>query len=136
RRKQLMIYTILLLVPAINLSSLTESRLRKRVDELGVRRAFGCTRSQLLGQLFGENLLVTLVGGVIGLILSVVFAFMFSSFLFSSSGTAPTIEIGMLVRPATFGLALLFCFLLNLLSTSVPAWKATRTNIVNALNKH
>lgn len=137
RRNRMMIYVILLLVPAINLSSLTESRLRKRVEELGVRRAFGCTRSQLLSQLFGENLLITIVGGILGLILSVVFAFMFSNFLFGGGGeVAPIIDLNMLVQPSTFVIALLFCFLLNLLSTGIPAWKATRTNIVNALNKH
>ncbi|WP_321517709.1 ABC transporter permease [uncultured Bacteroides sp.] len=30
--------------------------------------------------------------------------------------------------------AFLFCFLLNMLSAGIPAWKASRTNIVNALN--
>ncbi|MDE6110116.1 MAG: FtsX-like permease family protein, partial [Muribaculaceae bacterium] len=128
---------ILLLVPAINLSSLTESRLRRRVEELGVRRAFGCTRSRLMGQLFGESMIVTLVGGVIGLILSVTYAFLFSGFLFGQGkGPAPLIDLNMLLRPSTFALALLFCFILNLLSIGIPAWKATRTNIVNAINKH
>ena len=136
-RRQLIIFAILLLVPAINLSSLTESRLRRRVEELGVRRAFGCTRSRLLGQLFGESMIITVLGGIIGLILSVAYAFIFSNFLFAQGfGPKPLINLGMLLRPATFGFALLFCFILNLLSTGVPAWKATRTNIVNAINKH
>ena len=136
-RRQLIIFAILLLVPAINLSSLTESRLRSRVEELGVRRAFGCTRSRLLGQLFGESMIITVLGGIIGLILSVAYAFIFSNFLFAQGfGPKPLINLGMLLRPATFGFALLFCFILNLLSTGVPAWKATRTNIVNAINKH
>lgn len=136
-RRQLIIFAILLLVPAINLSSLTDSRLRRRVEELGVRRAFGCTRSRLLGQLFGESMIITVLGGIIGLILSVAYAFIFSNFLFAQGfGPKPLINLGMLLRPATFGFALLFCFILNLLSTGVPAWKATRTNIVNAINKH
>lgn len=136
-RRRFIIYAILLLVPAINLSSLTESRLRRRIEELGVRRAFGCTRARLMGQLFGESMIITLAGGIIGLILSVIYAFIFSSFLFAQqTGPAPLIDLGMLLHPSTFGLALLFCFILNLLSTGVPAWKATRTNIVNALNKH
>ena len=28
---------------------------------------------------------------------------------------------------------LLFCFVLNLLSSGIPAWRASRTSIVNAL---
>ncbi|MDE6541205.1 MAG: ABC transporter permease [Muribaculaceae bacterium] len=139
RRTRWIIYAILLIVPAINLSGMTESRMRRRVEELGVRRAFGCTRAQLLAQLFSENLLITILSGLIGWLASIGFAFLFSNFLFSqsySTSTQPFIELNMLVQPSTFGLAMLFCFILNFLSSSFPAWKASRANIVNAINKH
>ena len=45
RRERVIIFIILLLVPAINLSSMTQSRLRQRVAEIGVRRAFGRSES-------------------------------------------------------------------------------------------
>ena len=50
RRERAIIFIILLLVPAINLSSMTQSRLRQRVAEIGVRRAFGSTRMEMVGQ--------------------------------------------------------------------------------------
>ncbi len=50
---------------------MTQSRLRGRVAEIGVKRAFGCTRSRLLWQLLMENLAVTLLAGGLGLLLSV-----------------------------------------------------------------
>ena len=56
RRQRLIIFIILLIVPAINLSSMTQSRLRQRVAEIGVRRAFGSTRLELMGQIIAENL--------------------------------------------------------------------------------
>lgn len=140
RRNRLIIYLILLIVPAINLSCMTESRLRQRVEEVGVRRAFGCTRSQIVTQLFNENLVITLIAGMVGWLLSVVFALLCSAYLFaddySNTATSPTIDLGMLVQPATFLWAMLFCFILNLLSSGLPAWKASRANIVNALNRH
>lgn len=140
RRTRWIIYAILLIVPAINLSGMTESRMRRRVEEIGVRRAFGCTRMQLLGQLFSENLLITIAAGLIGWLLSIAFTFIFSNFLFAESysnvSAEPLVDLNMLVQPSTFGMALLFCFVLNLLSSSVPAWKASRTNIVNAISKH
>ena len=37
---------VLLLVPALNLSGITLSRMRKRIAELGVRRAFGATKGE------------------------------------------------------------------------------------------
>ena len=66
----IVVITILLLVPAINLSGITLSRMRRRMQEIGVRRAFGATRGELLRQVLAENLVVTLMGGVLGLILS------------------------------------------------------------------
>ena len=57
----LLVIVILLLVPAINLSSMTLSRMRKRMSEIGVRKAFGATANVLLRQVFYENLLFTLI---------------------------------------------------------------------------
>lgn len=138
RRTRWIIYAILLIVPAVNLSSMTESRLRQRVAEIGVRRAFGAKRSEILGGLITENLLITLAAGIIGWVLSIVFAYLGSSFLFaqpfSSTVNPPSLEIGMLVQPSTFLWALLFCFALNLISSGIPAFRASRSNIVNSLS--
>lgn len=138
RRTRWIIYAILLLVPSVNLSSMTESRLRQRVAEIGVRRAFGAKRSEILGTLISENLIITLIAGIIGWLLSIVFAYLSSSFLFaqpfSSTINPPSLEIGMLVQPSTFFWALLFCFILNLISSGIPALRASRSNIVNSLS--
>ena len=138
QRTRWMIFLILLIVPAINLSSMTQSRYRQRVSEIGVRRAFGCTRFELVVQLLGENLILTLAAGVVALLLSVGFAYIGTDFLFvqnlpTMSTEMPEVNITMLLQFSTFGWALLFCFVLNLLSTSIPAWRASRMNIVNAL---
>lgn len=136
RKTRYAIYAIMLLVPAINLSSMTQSRLRRRVAEMGVRRAFGCTRMRLIRDIIAENFLLTLAGGVLGFVLSCVFALLFSSIFIqnmSLSFTSPKLDISMLIHMSTFVFALLFCFLLNLLSSGVPAWRASRLNPVDAL---
>ena len=137
RRSRWVVYLILLIVPAINLSSMTQSRLRQRVSEIGVRRAFGSTRSELMGQILAENFIATLVAGIVGLLLSLVFAWCGDSFLFSQEYSMtlnpPTVDASILVHASTFGWALLFCFVLNLLSTGLPAWRASRMNIVEAI---
>ena len=130
-------YLILLIVPAVNLSSMTESRLRRRIAEIGVRRAFGSTRLELMGQIITENLVVTLMAGLLGLLLSVAFAYLGNSILFaqeySQTLSPPAVDANILLHASTFGWALLFCFVLNLLSSGIPAWHASRTSIVNAL---
>ena len=137
RRERWVIFLILLIVPAINLSSMTQSRLRRRVSEIGVRRAFGCTRRELVGQILGENLIVTLLAGVVGLAMSVAFAYVGDSVFFAQEYSAtlnpPTVDASILLHASTFGWALLFCFVLNLLSTGIPAWRASRMNIVEAI---
>ena len=138
RRSRFIIFLILLIVPAINLSSMTQSRLRRRVAEIGVLRAFGCTRMELLGQILGENFIVTLLAGVLGLIISLLFAFLLGDILFVQSWNTtlnpPVVDASILIHASTFGWALLFCFVLNLLSTGIPAWRASRMNIVEAIN--
>ena len=60
----------LLLVPAINLSGMISSRMDDRLAEMGIRKAFGANRKQLLNQVLWENLRLTCIGGLMGLIVS------------------------------------------------------------------
>ena len=137
RRSRLVIYLILLIVPAINLSSMTQSRLRRRVSEIGVRRAFGCTRGEMAGQILAENFIVTLLAGVVGFLLSVLFAYLCNDIIFaqeySMTLNPPTVDASILIHLSTFLWALLFCFVLNLLSAGIPAWRASRMNIVESI---
>lgn len=139
RNKRLLVYAILLIIPAINLSSMTQSRLRQRVAEIGVRRSFGSTRGNIMWQVLAENLVLTCIAGLVGLLFCVLFALAFGSTLFSAStlmllNEAPTVDVMMLMHTSTFGYALLFCLILNLLSAGIPAWKASRVSITDALS--
>lgn len=137
RLRRYFTWAILLLVPAVNLSSMTHSRLSKRREEIGVRRAFGAKKGGILTDLFIENLIITVIAGIIGLILSVVFAMFGAEYIFSAqsmTGTVTNLSPMMLLSWKTFGLAMIFCLILNIISASLPAWQASRTNIVNALN--
>ena len=73
---------------------------------------------------------LTLIGGVIGIGLSMVLLVVGKPFMLSEnvSLTAP-----MLVKPGLFISALIFTFLLNILSAGIPAWRTTRQPIVEAL---
>lgn len=137
RRSRLIVYLILLIVPAINLSSMTQSRVKRRMSEIAVRRSYGASRSRILASLLMENLTMTVIAGMIGFGLSMVFALLFAPSLFNqgiSATSAPTTaSLSMLFHWSTLGMAMLFCFILNLLCTGVPAWRASRSNIVNSL---
>lgn len=144
KRDNAIIYTLLILLPAINLSCMTRSRMRHRISEIGVRRAFGAKRRMIVGQLLGENMIITLIGGGIGLLLSIIFMetlsslfFRFAKIEFSSSFellySRPSIS--MLLTWDTFLIALGGCFILNLLSAAIPAWNASRIEPAAAIAK-
>ena len=133
------VIALLLLVPAINLSGMTLSRMRKRFPELGVRRAFGASRGALLKQILLESMLLTLIGGVAGLLLSYGSVFLLNDLLFANSDNSylegsNAVSAAMLIDPAIFAGTFGFCLILNLLSSGAPAWRASRLNIVIALN--
>lgn len=142
RHTNWIIYALLIILPAINLSSMTRGRLRHRVAEIGVRRAFGARRSDIIRQLFGENLIITFVGGLIGLVLSLLFMMFASTFLFTYQvGFGSSLEvlnalpdIGMLFRWGNFVIALVACLILNIMSATVPAWRASLVEPAVALS--
>jgi cytochrome c oxidase cbb3-type subunit I/II len=69
---------------------------------------------------------------------AVIFAFVGSSVIFaqefSYNSVLPEVDITMLLQLDTFLWAFFFCFVLNLLSSGYPAWRASRIGIVNAIS--
>ncbi|HEY0678496.1 MAG TPA: ABC transporter permease [Chitinophagaceae bacterium] len=61
---------LILLVACINFITLSIGRSTTRALEVGVRKAMGAARHQLMRQFWGEALLVTLISVVIGLLLA------------------------------------------------------------------
>lgn len=121
----------LLLVPALNLMGVTQSAIQKRRSEMGVRKAFGATYGILIRQILYENSLITLLGGLVGLLLSFLLLPVCKDFLLGKSDTL--LNADMLFRPGVFALALLFSLLLNLLSAGIPALRIARQQISTAL---
>ena len=58
----------LLFIPAMNLSGMMSSRMDERLSELGVRKTYGATNGSLIRQVLWENLLLTCIGGLLGLL--------------------------------------------------------------------
>ena len=109
----------------------------RQVRERGDEAVFAYTEQFDQCRLTAENLVVTLLAGVMGLLLSVAFAYLGNTLLFaqefSQTLSPPAVDASILLHGSTFGWALLFCFVLNLLSSGIPAWRASRIGIVNAL---
>ncbi|PVZ09872.1 ABC transporter permease [Porphyromonas loveana] len=136
RRRFILLIILFLCIPAINLSGMTLSRMRRRLAELGVRRSFGAVRSDIIRQVIAENMLLSLLGGVLGLGLSYLVMAVFPSWLLPA-GSWNMIQgdiNGAMFNPIIFLIALFFCVLINLLSAFVPAWRISKTPIVESLS--
>ncbi len=138
-----LIFFVLLLVPAISLSGMTDSRMERRLVEMGIRRAFGAPKGRLMMQLMTENFLFTLLGGAFGLLLSYVLILLTSDWIMTigqpliltpAEGPAVAFSPTMLINIPVFLIALGICFVLNLLSVFIPAWRASRREIIYSLN--
>lgn len=130
-----LLYLLLLIVPAINLSSMLHCRLQKRFREIGIRRAFGCTRTGILRNIIGENFLITLAGGLLGVAAGVTFAMTYTG-LYQTQDNADAIltpDISAVINWGTVSIFLAVCLLLNILSAVIPAWHASRMNPAEAI---
>ncbi len=131
---------LLLIVPALNLSGMVASRMERRLSEMAIRKAFGAKRRILLRQVVTENLMLTLIGGFVGLCLAWTALYGWRDWLFytfSSNadlyGTVPILKGEMFFGPAIFIIALLICTLLNVLAATLPAWLSLRKPIVESM---
>lgn len=124
---------IILLVPALNISGIILAWTRKRIPEFALRQAYGATRQRIMSQVLLENLLVTLIGGLLGFILSYMALACMGDWLMITSLGQEQLSLQM-VNGWVFIAVFILCLLLNLLSAVFPAWKATRQQISEALN--
>jgi len=124
--KQLLLVAAFLFLPVINLISINMSRIFERSSEIGVRKAFGASSTHLVGQFVMENVVLCVIGGVIG----VLGAFLVTEF-FSRVNVVQGVKLAMNYR------ALIYMVLLSgffgALSGAYPAWRMSRLHPVDAL---
>ncbi|MFV0537845.1 MAG: ABC transporter permease [Dysgonomonas sp.] len=134
-RKMILILSLLLLIPAINLSSFSLSRIKKRTEEIGVRKAFGAKKHVIIIQVLYENFITSLIGGIIGLVLSYIIVIWLKQWLLGiESGSSLPIET--FVSLPVFAAVFVVCMLLNLLSAGIPAYRASKIKIVDSLSNN
>ncbi|MES2125778.1 MAG: ABC transporter permease [Pseudomonadota bacterium] len=117
---------LFMLLPALNLVNLNMGRILERSAEIGVRKAFGATGRQLVGQLVLENIVLCLAGGLLAFACAQgVLAWI------GSTGLIPYLHLNLNLAVFAYGLVLTIVF--GLFSGVIPAWKMSRLDPVHAL---
>jgi putative ABC transport system permease protein len=117
---------IFMLLPTLNLVNINITRIMERSSEIGVRKAFGASSKTLVYQFIVENIILTLLGGLIGLILSFIVIQ-----LINSENFIANLELS--INFTVLGIGLLVCLIFGLVSGVYPAWRMSKLNVVTAL---
>ncbi|MFT3826335.1 MAG: ABC transporter permease [Chitinophagaceae bacterium] len=117
---------LFMLLPALNLININISRIMERSSEIGVRKAFGASSRTLVYQFIIENLILTVIGCVIGVLLAGVIIT-----IINNSGIIPKSHLAINVR--VLAAALLACIFFGLLTGVYPAWRMSKLQVVAAL---
>ncbi|MFC2102670.1 ABC transporter permease [Bacteroidota bacterium] len=112
--------------PALNLVNINITRILERASEIGIRRSFGASVKTLLLQFLVENVLLTMIGGLIGFFLALAVVW-----IINTSGIFPYFFLT--VNFAVIVYALILSILFGILSGVYPAFRMAKMNIVNAL---
>jgi len=102
-----------------------------RTIEVGTMRALGFQRRSILSAFLTESLFIALLGGVIGLTLASTLQFFSISTL--NFGSFAELEFSFALSPSIIGWSLFFSLMMGVLGGFLPAVRAARLNIVNAL---
>jgi len=117
---------LFLMLPTINLVSINITRIMERSSEIGVRKAFGASSVTLVYQFIVENLLLTFIGGILGLLFA-------SVAIYFINGANLISNMKLSLSPVVLGYSFLACMLFGLISGVYPAWRMSRLNVVGAL---
>ncbi|HLK65317.1 MAG TPA: ABC transporter permease [Bryobacteraceae bacterium] len=122
---------LVLLIACANAANLLLARATARQREIAVRAALGAARSRLVRQMLAESLLISLLGGCLGIGIAVEGVRVLASLLPPDFPRAHDIHVNFAVLAFTFGIALVTGLLFGL----APALQAARTDLQQTLRE-
>jgi len=121
---------VVLLIACANVANLQLARGASRTREMSVRAALGAGRMRMARQLLTESVVLSLIGGIVGLGV----AFGLTKVLVSLIGSQlPIDQRTITVDAGVVAFALAVSFACGVLFGVVPAWKASRTDLTGML---
>ncbi len=121
---------LVLLIACANVANLLLARAVARRSQTAVRLAIGASRRQIVMQALVESILLAVLGGGVGLLVSIATARLLVSLAFAGATFVP---IDTYPSPMVLGFAFALALVTGIIFGAVPAWFATRTDPIDAL---
>jgi putative ABC transport system permease protein len=116
---------VVLLIACVNLANLQLVRTTGRAREFAIRLALGASRRQLTGMLLTESLLLSVVGGALGLLVA----------KWGNSYLAAFFEFEMPLNFRVLGFAFAASAVTGVIFGTLPAWIAARSDVNQTLKQ-
>ena len=114
---------ISLLVGCIGIMNIMYVTVTERTKEIGLRMSIGAKNSAILMQFLTESIILSLIGGVLGLLLGIGLSYVVTMIM----------NIPFVINVLWMFIAFFSCAVLGLIAGFFPALKASRTDPINAL---
>ena len=114
---------ISLLVGCIGIMNIMYVTVTERTKEIGLRMSIGAKNAAILMQFLTESIILSLIGGVIGLLLGIGLSYVVATFM----------SLPFVINGVWMVISCVSCAILGLIAGFFPALKASRTDPINAL---
>ena len=119
----MLIATVTLLVSGIGIMNIMLATVTSRIREIGIRKAIGATNREIRFQFLSEAILISLFGGVIGIIIGLAIPF---SVRFLTEYRIPISGLSAII-------AIVVSSLVGILFGTIPATRAAQLDPVESL---